>query len=252
MTNAEEYELSTPDWQVGLPGDVASVLEQFILDARAALGADLDSIILFGSAAEGRLRPASDINVIVVMNRFDESIVNEWRSALQIHVAAVDLQPMFLLKDELQEASEAFAVKFSDVLTRSRVLYGNDPFSTLSISRDATIRRAQQVLLNLTIRLRHAMLIFNEGGQTHMIVDSIGPLRATTMVLLQLEGKKVQSPRDAFLMLGNELGAQWQATLQHLREMREQGMVVDPNAAHTLHAMSALTALLFERSKKLN
>src|SRR5689334_15903802 len=103
MTNAEEFELSTPDWQVGLPGDVASVLEQFILDARAALGQDLDSIVLFGSAAEGRLRPASDINVIVVMNRFDENVVNEWRSALQIHVAAVDLQPMFLLKDELQE-----------------------------------------------------------------------------------------------------------------------------------------------------
>lgn len=249
---SDEIVVNLSEWQTGLPGDVINVLDQFIIDARATLGPDLDSIVLFGSAAEGRLRPASDINVIVVMNRFDETTVDAWKPALQINVAAINLQPMFLLKDELQEASEAFAVKFSDVLTRRRVLFGDDPFENLNISRDAVIRRVQQVLLNLTIRLRHAMLIFNESGQAHMIIDCVGPLRATTMVLLQLEGKNVQSPRDAFAQLANELGAEWLSALDHMREMREQGLLIDPNSAHTLHQMSSLTALLFERSKNLH
>ena len=251
MKQPDEIAMNMAEWQVGLPPDIINVLDQVILDARASLGDDLDSIVLFGSAAEGRLRPASDINVIIVLNRFDEKTMLAWRPALQVSAAAIDLQPMLLLKDELQEASEAFAVKFSDVLTRRRVLFGNDPFEQLSISRSAVIRRAQQVLLNLTIRLRHALVLFNESGQTHVIVDSIGPLRAATMVLLQLEGHAIGTPREAFATIATELGSEWQPTIEHLREMREQGLVIDPHAAHTLHAMSALTALLFERSKQL-
>jgi len=251
MTNADEFEMSTPDWQVGLPGDVASVLEQFILDARAALGHDLDSIVLFGSAAEGRLRPASDINVIVVMNRFDKNAVNEWRSALQIHVAAVDLQPMFLLKDELQEASEAFAVKFFDIQTRRRMLYGDDPFQSFSIPRESKIRCVQQILFDLTLQLRQAILILDESDQTHMIVDSIGPLRATTMVLLQLEGKATQTPRDAFIMLAEQLDAEWRSTIEHLHEMYEQGLVIESNVADILDQLSSLVILLYRRTKKL-
>ena len=43
-----------------LPADVGPFLQRFVDAARGALGADLMSIILFGSAAEGRLRATSD------------------------------------------------------------------------------------------------------------------------------------------------------------------------------------------------
>jgi hypothetical protein len=42
---------------------VAQLLKEFIEAAHTALGQDLKSIILFDSAAEGRLRATSDVNV---------------------------------------------------------------------------------------------------------------------------------------------------------------------------------------------
>ena len=251
MTHADELVLTTPDWQIGLPADAINALEQFILDARAALGKELDSIILFGSAAEDRLRPASDINILVIMHHFDEPLVNEWKAALQVNIAEIDLQLTFMLKSELPGAAEVFAVRFADILLRRRILFGDDPFGSFDISRDARIRGAQQLLLELALRLRHATLILDESGQTHVIVDSIGPLRVVTTVLLQLEGKNLRSPREGVMMLRDQLGAEWSSTVDHLREMYEQGLVVESNVSHVLSRMLALVTLLYQRSKKL-
>jgi len=54
-----------------LPEAVREGLTDFTAAARQAFAADLLSIVLFGSAAEGRLRQASDVNVVVVLRRDD-------------------------------------------------------------------------------------------------------------------------------------------------------------------------------------
>ncbi len=45
-----------------LPPEVQKVLDEFVLSAKEAFSNHLTSIVLFGSAAEGKLRPTSDIN----------------------------------------------------------------------------------------------------------------------------------------------------------------------------------------------
>ena len=55
----------------GLPENVERVLEGFVQSAQTAFGTDLISVVLYGSAAEGRMRSTSDVNVIVVLSRFD-------------------------------------------------------------------------------------------------------------------------------------------------------------------------------------
>jgi hypothetical protein len=47
-----------------LPAPVVNVLEEVVRAARAALGEDLHSIVLFGSAAEAQPRATSDVNLI--------------------------------------------------------------------------------------------------------------------------------------------------------------------------------------------
>ena len=49
-----------------LPQPERRILDEFVEAARAAFGPDLHSVVLFGSAAEGALRPTSDINLILV------------------------------------------------------------------------------------------------------------------------------------------------------------------------------------------
>src|SRR5262245_48102442 len=50
---------------------VVESLNRFVEATRTAFGADLRSIVLYGSGAEDALRPTSDVNVIVVLSAFD-------------------------------------------------------------------------------------------------------------------------------------------------------------------------------------
>ena len=62
----------------GLPAHVASVLSDFAAQARDVLAGDLVSVVLFGSAAEGRLRATSDVNLILVLRSFDPEKLGNW------------------------------------------------------------------------------------------------------------------------------------------------------------------------------
>src|SRR4029079_18532602 len=131
-----------------------------------------------GSAAEGRLRATSDVNIVMVFSHLDLDRVTAWRSQVEVLVAAIDLQPLVLLEDEIAAAADAFAVKYFDILHRRRVLHGTDPFASLTINDEALRRRVSQVLLNLSQRLRHSLLLHNDAARTLALAEAIGPLRA--------------------------------------------------------------------------
>jgi predicted nucleotidyltransferase len=135
-------------WGSDLPVDVVDALDEFASASIDTFGDTLKSILLFGSAAEGRMRATSDVNVLMVFSGIDVARVEAWRAQVESLAAAIDLKPLVLLEDEIAAAAEAFAVKYFDILHRRRVLHGSDPFASLSISKEALGRRVQQVLLN--------------------------------------------------------------------------------------------------------
>src|SRR5687768_7526803 len=138
----------------GLPANVAAVLENFVGETRDALGPDLISVVLFGSAVDGRLTESSDVNLILVLAQFDAGKLKEISDTLQAAEAAIQLQVMFLLEDEIPAAMDCFAQKFADILRRHRVIFGKDVFAAKTVSRQPEIFRLRQILLNLTLRLR--------------------------------------------------------------------------------------------------
>src|ERR1700677_4247992 len=138
----------------GLPSEVRAWLSQASQTLIESLGEELEALVLFGSAAEGLMRASSDVNLLVVLNRFDPEQIDRASAILQDAAAAVELHPMFLLASELPLAGESFSVKFDDIAHRHIVLYGKDPFEGLTIPRGLIVKRLQQVLFNLTLRLR--------------------------------------------------------------------------------------------------
>src|ERR1700728_71151 len=136
-----------------LPAAVQAWLSQSSQTLIDCLGEDLEALILFGSAAEGLMRASSDVNLLVVIRRFDPERIDRASGVLQDAAVAVELHPMFLLGSELPLAAESFSVKFDDIGHRLVVLYGTDPFRGLKIPRVQLSRRLQQVLFNLTLRL---------------------------------------------------------------------------------------------------
>ena len=66
---------------------------------------------------------------------------------------------MFIRENEIDTAAESFAVKFADIESRHKVLYGKDYFSNLEISREALKFRLKQVLTNQILRLREKYVL---------------------------------------------------------------------------------------------
>ena len=233
-----------------LPAAVAAALDDFVAAARAAFGELLHAVVLFGSAAEGALRPTSDVNVVLVLTAFERAAADRLREPARVARAAVNLRPMLLLRHEIDDAAEAFAQKFDDIRRRRRVLWGPDPFTGLSVPRAALRRRVEQVLLNLAMRLRAVYVerSLDEDRLTAVVADAAAPLRTAAASLLELEGRPAASPRAALREVVGALGdARWQTTLARLSEAREQATLPPGQPAETLLALIELADRLRAR-----
>jgi|SRR5271155_1251253 len=198
---------STPLPLPQLPPPIAEVLNSFLQSAKDAFGHDLLSAVLFGSAAEGKLRATSDLNLILVLASFHQSKADQLRQPLRVAQAAIQLHPMFLLRDEIPHAARSFAPKFADIRRRRAILFGDDPFASLSIPRDAEVRQLRQQLLNLILRLRAAYVArsLREEQLSLLIAGALGPLRSYAAALLDLEGRPAASSSQSLQSLGAEL-----------------------------------------------
>jgi hypothetical protein len=230
------------------------MLTDLVESAAKSLGDDLRSIVLFGSGAEGRLRATSDLNLLVVLKRFDKDRIDAFRESLRVACVAGRASAMFVLESELPAAAEAFAVKFDDIGRRRCVLYGDDLIAGLVVSRASRKQRLQQVLMNITLRLRHqyAMASLREEQLVTIIADQAGPLRAAAATLLELEGQPADSPKQAMERIAQGLeGTDWPETLHRISEARESQQLPPGVAGPLMFRLMALAEEMRRRVERV-
>lgn len=237
-----------------LPEDVALGLTDFCAAAIDAFGETLRAIVLFGSAAEGRLRATSDVNVLVVLRGFDRARADRMREPARTALAAIQLHAMFVLADELPAAAEAFAVKFQDILTRRVVLVGEDPLRGLSIPRQRIIERLRQDLLDVSIRLRatYVLVSLREEQLARVIAEAAAPLRAAAAAIAVLDGSPAANPKEALSALATTLpGGPWTDVLAGLSDAREDARLPPGVGAGLLMRVIDLAVALRERAAQV-
>jgi predicted nucleotidyltransferase len=233
-----------------LPAPVEHALAAFTEALRETFGERLVSVTLFGSAAEGRLRANSDVNVAVVTATFTRDDAVRLRAPLALAHAAVDLRAMFLRADEVPAAAEAFAAKFADIRRRRRVLAGTDVFAGVAIPRAAEIHRVKQVLLNLVLRTRSAYALrgLRDEQASLLLADLAGPLRACAAALRELEGTPAADGRTALERLA---GARFRAPVALLSRARQEGHLPPEDAGPALFELLELAQDLRARAEAL-
>jgi hypothetical protein len=246
---------STPLPSPQLPPPIAEVLNSFLQSAKDAFGPDLLSVVLFGSAAEGKLRATSDLNLILVLASFHQAKADQLRQPLRVTQSAIQLHPMFLLKDEIPHAARSFAPKFADIRRRRAILFGDDPFATLSIPRDAEVRQLRQQLLNLILRLRAAYVArsLREEQLGLLIAGALGPLRSYAAVLLDLEGRPAASPSQALESLGTEFAIpDWPQLSARLAATQERRISAPGEAPRLFFPLLDLACRMQSRAETLS
>jgi len=238
------------DQTMSLPPEIREGLDEFLEAAQQSFGDDLVSAVLFGSAAEGRLRSSSDVNLLLLLTRFDRDRADHVREAVRTAHAAMRLDVMFLLEREIESVMDAFPVKFADILTRRRVLFGPDPFAGLAVSPEALRRHTMQVLLNLLLRMRnrYALVSLREEQSARVAAEAAGPLRSCAASILALEGKGVLSPREAFSKMLAEPGAPGGSdTARLIDTLRREGSLPPGTAGPLLFSLMELARFMCGR-----
>lgn len=230
-------------------------LEEFLGAARKTLGSDLLAAVLYGSAAEGKLRSTSDVNLVLVLVSFDQNKIDLLRAPLRVAYAAIKLRPMFLLKPEVSQAACAFAPKFADILRRRVVLYGDDPFATVSIPRDIRVSELRQLLLNQILRLRASYVSqsLREEQLRLVVVRAIGPLRSSAATLLEIQGSPANSAQQALERIGSELGAtKWTQNIALLSALQDSPLGFEGNSTALFFAVLDLATRMHARVEALS
>ena len=135
-------------------------INEFVSRLHQAAGANLRSVLLYGSGAAGTYDPKlSDINLFCLL--VDASWpalqplapVSEWWSKQNPRA------PLFMSSEELERSTDVFSIELLDIQSTHKLLFGDDPFTTLSIPM--TLHRAQveYELREKLILLRHYLLL---------------------------------------------------------------------------------------------
>jgi predicted nucleotidyltransferase len=126
-----------------------------------AAGKNIESVVLYGSAATGAYQPGtSDLNILCTLVTMDvhelqllAPVVHWWTREEK------EPPPLFFLSEELHRSTDVFAIESLDIQRAHRVLYGSDPVANLHVPMNLHRVQVERDLRLLLLRLRQHVLL---------------------------------------------------------------------------------------------
>lgn len=141
-------------------------LDELVTQLRAAYGDDLQSVVLYGSAAGGQHIPKrSDYNVLVIARSLSAA---KLRAAAAVGAAWAESgspPPMTLTLEEWRASSDIFAMEYADILERHKVLYGEAPFGGVTVSRGDLRLQVEREAMGKLLQFRQGVLATGNDGR---------------------------------------------------------------------------------------
>ncbi len=135
-------------------------INEFINRLRAACGENLQSVILYGSAADGEFHPDfSNINLLCVLRESSFAKLTAMAPAVAWWTRQKHREPLVLAAEELESSTDVFSIELLDMQHRHRVLFGDDVLSGLSIPMHLHRAQLEYELREKLILLRERLLL---------------------------------------------------------------------------------------------
>ena len=159
-------------------------LEELVSQLRAAYGAALQSVVLYGSAAAGEhIAKRSDYNVLVIVDALDAPKLVAASATARAWTEAGNPAPLTLTTREWRGSADIFPMEYADILDRHRVLYGDPPFSGITVAaRDLRLQLEQEAMGKL-IKLRQGVLA--SGNDPARQIELLGASASAIMIIFR-------------------------------------------------------------------
>ncbi|MCU1304061.1 MAG: hypothetical protein JWQ87_4345 [Candidatus Sulfotelmatobacter sp.] len=109
-------------------------INDFVARLRAAAGANLECVILFGSAVAGDFHPEfSNLNLFCVLGDNSFAALQALAPAVKWWAEQKEPPPLFMTRDEIERSTDVFTIELIDIKQHHRVLFGDDLLQSLTI-----------------------------------------------------------------------------------------------------------------------
>jgi len=109
-------------------------IDEFVSRLRAAAGQNLESLILFGSAAAGDYHPEfSNVNLFCVLRDASFAALQALAPVVKWWDGQKQPPPLFMTRAEIERSTDVFTIELIDMRRHHRVLFGADFLQALSI-----------------------------------------------------------------------------------------------------------------------
>jgi hypothetical protein len=197
---------------------------EFVTRLQQAAGANLISVILYGSAVSGGYDPEySNINLLCVLQETSfpkllalAPVVESWTK--QGHHA-----PLLITHSELERSADVFAIEWMDMREKHRLLFGPDVIASLEIPMHLHRAQLEYELREKLILLRQRLLLAasDEKRAWDLMLRSLSAFTTLFRHALIAQGQPVPATkRESVKALAASLGFEASA-FEHLLDIRE-------------------------------
>jgi hypothetical protein len=135
------------------------MLNELVGKLNAAAGANLKSVILYGSAATEEFHTKhSDLNLLCVVEQADAAHLEALHGAVEWWIRRGQRAPLVFTMDELRRSADVFAIELLDMKSRHRVLHGENVLTDLQVPLHFHSIQVERELRTNWLRLRQAIL----------------------------------------------------------------------------------------------
>ena len=148
-----------------------SQLKEFLDRLQPAAGANLVSVVLYGSAATGEFRAGqSDLNILCLVNHADAKDLESLHGISEWWIKKGNHPPLIFTREELSRSADAFAIELLDMKQSHRILFGDDFFSNLDVPLRQHRLQVERELRTNWLRLRQTVLTAPLSHKAHFAI----------------------------------------------------------------------------------
>jgi hypothetical protein len=200
-------------------------INDFVSRLRAAAEANLESVILFGSAAAGDYHPEfSNVNLFCVIRDSSFAALQALAPAVKWWNTQKQPPPLFMTHDEMKHSTDLFTIELLDMQQHHRVLFGEDVVQGLRIApRLHSLQVEYELREKLALLRQHLLLACgNDSRMWDLLLRSVSSFATLFRHALIVLGHPAPvAKRDAVQALSKQIGFDASGILQVL-DLRER------------------------------
>ncbi|HEV7514043.1 MAG TPA: nucleotidyltransferase domain-containing protein [Candidatus Acidoferrum sp.] len=160
-------------------------LNELVNRLKEVSSANLQSVILYGSAARGGYHPDhSDLNVFCVLGSLSVEELGRMAPAVRWWVVEQkEPAPLFFTAEELQQSADVFSIELRDIKDSRRVLFGSDPIANLKLPINLHRVQVEHELRTVLLKLRNAY--FRSPGDPRELTPVLRKSFSSVLTLLR-------------------------------------------------------------------